>query len=95
MIYVYIIISSLFLIIISYKRIRTKEPYIVLKLIILYLISAVAIFINDIIPIPIGFALAWIITRKSSLNKRAKSSSCLFGLINTSICVILHRISLL
>lgn len=88
----YIIFSSLFLLIISYRKIRIKEPYIILKLSILYFISAIVIFINDIIPIPIGFVLTWIIASKSSLNKTAKGSSCLLGLINASICIILHRI---
>lgn len=92
MLIIYILASSLLIIIIAYGFKTSLERYLLLKLIINYLISSTAVFINDTIPIPIGFIFCFIFSCLSNQNKLSKKIISILGLINLIICVILYRV---
>lgn len=92
MLLAFALIFSTSSIIISYKMRENYEHLLLLKLIGLFMLSVVTISLNTSIPIPAGFAAAFLISRISYNNRKPKGTCTLLGLLTTILCTLLYYI---
>jgi hypothetical protein len=92
MLIIFALIFSISSIIISYKMREDYDPLLLIKLIGLFLLSVVTISFNTLIPIPIGFVAAYLISMRSQYNKKGKKVVTLLGFLTTVLCIILYYI---
>lgn len=90
MLILFAIIFSISSIIISYKMKADYEPYLLIKLIGLFMLSILTLSFNTFIPIPIGFVAAYLISMISQSNKKGKKTITILGLLTTVLCIILY-----
>lgn len=89
MLLIFAVIFSISSIIISYKLKEDYEPYFLIKLAGLFLLSVITISFDVSIPLPAGFVSAFLISRLSHYNKKPKTTCTLLGLMTTSLCTML------
>lgn len=92
MLIVFAVIFSISSIIISYKLREDYDPLLLIKLSGLFILSVVTISFNSSIPVPAGFAIAYLISKLSRYNKKSLQTCTLFGLMTTILCTLLNLI---
>ncbi|SKB00716.1 hypothetical protein SAMN05443428_1475 [Caloramator quimbayensis] len=89
-IFIFIIIYFFFSLIISYKLKNSKEKYFISKIFIYFIISSIYIYIEELIPIPIGIFISIILLKMDKRNRISKIVCIISGFLCSIICVILY-----
>jgi len=92
MLIIFAVIFSISSIIISYKLKEDYDPHLLMKLAGLFILSVVTISFNLSMPIPVGFIIAFLISKLSRTNKKPKQTCTLLGLMTTILCTLLNLI---
>lgn len=87
---VFIAVNYIVSLIISYKFKNSVEKYFILKISIYYIISSTHIYIEELIPIPIGIFISLILLKIDKKNRISKYICIVSGFLCSIICVILY-----